>query len=303
MSDFERISMDPAKTPDIDRKAVQSMEPTPQKKRQRAEVAPVPPEKQLRILLVEDEEISQEVAMRVLRRRGHAIKSAASGQQALDLWKEHRDHLDIIVTDISMPDMGGVELAQQIRVLEAEGSSRIPIVAMTANAMKGDTDRYLAAGMDSYVAKPIRPIDFLGMIEDLVATGECSPAPASPQETVESEKSVCRVEDVLAAYDQDLLFVGEIVDLFFELYREEFPRIQAALDQQDLPVLAQRVHRVKSSIGNLKGEAMRAAAEALEYQARAGEQAGLDQLVAKLDAEFQRVKPVLEGIVRGEFTP
>ncbi len=112
---------------------------------------PVP---ELKILLVDDNPVNQKVALRLLEKEGHTVAIAANGRAALDLWE--RQAFDLILMDVQMPEMDGLEVTAAIRRAEAGTGRHVPIIALTANAMAGDRERYLASGMDGYVPKPIR---------------------------------------------------------------------------------------------------------------------------------------------------
>lgn len=131
----------------------------------------VPLERRRRILLAEDEDISREVVMRLLSRRGHQVTAAINGHDALKKWMAAPEAFDVLVTDISMPEMGGVELTCAIREVDEPAGRQLPIIAMTANALKGDAERFLAAGMNHYIAKPFRSEAFLELIEDIAPIG------------------------------------------------------------------------------------------------------------------------------------
>jgi signal transduction histidine kinase/DNA-binding response OmpR family regulator len=121
----------------------------------------------LRILLVEDNSINQRVASILLEKRGHTVTVACNGRQAIDLFDEQA--FDVILMDVQMPEMDGFEATAAIRTKEKATGQRIPILAMTAHAMKGDKERCLDAGMDGYVTKPIKPAALLA--EVVAATG------------------------------------------------------------------------------------------------------------------------------------
>jgi PAS domain S-box-containing protein len=124
-------------------------------------VAPAPPWKRqpaLSLLLVEDHPINQKLAMTLLQRWGHRVTLAVNGQEGVDLFQSRP--FDLVLMDMQMPVMGGIEATRRIRTYEAgQGLARTPILAMTANAMEGDRDRCLEAGMDDHIPKPIRPAD------------------------------------------------------------------------------------------------------------------------------------------------
>ncbi|MEJ2055960.1 MAG: response regulator, partial [Calditrichaceae bacterium] len=119
--------------------------------KKRPAIEPMPA---LKILLAEDNVINQKVADRLLKRWGHRVTIANDGQEAVELYKQNA--YDLVFMDIQMPNMDGLEATRLIRDLQnGKYNTKIPIVAMTAHAMKGDRERFLAAGMDDYISKPV----------------------------------------------------------------------------------------------------------------------------------------------------
>jgi CheY-like chemotaxis protein len=108
----------------------------------------------LRILLVEDNLINQKVAVRLLEKHGHRVVVAGNGQEAL--YTLEREPFDLVLMDVQMPEMDGLEATRAIRAREQGTDRHLPIVALTAHAMMGDRERCLAAGMDGYVTKPVQ---------------------------------------------------------------------------------------------------------------------------------------------------
>jgi CheY-like chemotaxis protein len=132
----------------------------------------------LRVLLAEDNPVNQKVALRLLERRGHSVVCVNDGLEAVQAFV--RAPFDIVLMDIQMPNMDGIEATAEIRRQECAGSKHTPILALTANAMKGDRERCLSAGMDGYVAKPLRPEKLFEAIAGLCAApGAPSPEPAT----------------------------------------------------------------------------------------------------------------------------
>ena len=125
-------------------------------------VAPAHP---LRILLAEDNAVNQKLAVRLLEKQGHSVTIVGNGREALAALEA--GEFDAVLMDVSMPEMDGLEATAQVRRSEAErGGRRLPIIAMTAHAMKGDRERCLEAGMDGYVSKPIRPDELARALAD-----------------------------------------------------------------------------------------------------------------------------------------
>jgi two-component system, sensor histidine kinase and response regulator len=152
----------------------------------RALPPPPPPDGRLRILLAEDNEVNQLIALNMLRRQGHAVVMAHDGQEAVDAFT--REPFDLILMDVQMPVMGGFDATRRIREMEAAGAMpgepdrpvRVPIIAMTAYAMKGDRESCLDAGMDEYISKPIKMRELLTMINRVMSRSQ--PAESHPAE-------------------------------------------------------------------------------------------------------------------------
>jgi CheY-like chemotaxis protein len=130
----------------------------------------------LSILLAEDNLVNQRLASRLLEKRGHRVAVASTGREALD--RLEREHFDLILMDVQMPDMDGLQATALIRQREDPLGMHTPIVALTAHTMKGDRERCLAAGMDEYITKPIEAAKLIEIVESVAACG-AGPGPAA----------------------------------------------------------------------------------------------------------------------------
>jgi signal transduction histidine kinase/CheY-like chemotaxis protein len=124
----------------------------------------------LRILLAEDNPVNKELAVRILQREGHSVHVALNGREALEAATTYS--FDLILMDVQMPELGGLDATQLIREREGRLGRRTPIIALTAHAMAGDRERCLAAGMDDYLTKPLRPKDLLAKVDAIALTRE-----------------------------------------------------------------------------------------------------------------------------------
>jgi CheY-like chemotaxis protein len=120
----------------------------------------------LNILLAEDGIVNQRVAVGLLERRGHAVVIANNGREALEALEKQL--FDLVLMDVHMPEMDGYEATAAIRQSEQQSGEHMPIIAMTANAMKGDRERCLEAGMDGYLAKPVKPGQLFAVIDEMI---------------------------------------------------------------------------------------------------------------------------------------
>ena len=130
-----------------------------------------------RILLAEDNVINQKLAVHMLTRMGHSVVVAADGRKAVEAFQAER--FDLVLMDVQMPEMDGFEALAVIKSLPTGGRPRVPIISLTAHAMKGDRERCLAAGFDGYLSKPIRSAELNEAIDALTSR---PPAPDDPEE-------------------------------------------------------------------------------------------------------------------------
>jgi len=124
--------------------------------------------------LAEDSLFNQKLMVGLLEKRGHRVTLAENGREAVAAFQSHQ--FDVVLMDVQMPEMDGLEATAAIRQLES-AAARTPIVALTAHAMKGDRERFLAAGLDDYVAKPVRPPELMEAIRRAVRASRPSGSP------------------------------------------------------------------------------------------------------------------------------
>jgi two-component system sensor histidine kinase/response regulator len=251
---------------------------------------PVPvAEKQasLRILLAEDNKINQAVATGLLQKRGHEVVVANNGLEALAILDT--TSIDVVLMDIRMPEMDGFAATAAIREREKTTGAHLPIVALTAHAMEGDRERFLDAGMDGYLSKPIRVKD---MEEMLTGIGRRGLDDTTPEETAMRLPAGSVDEaDLLQRLDGDLELLSELTEVFREDYPAQLQLAREALADGDQEELRGVGHSLKGSLANLAaGEACGMAA-IIEELANRNELMGagpkLDQLALELDRVYE----------------
>jgi PAS domain S-box-containing protein len=249
------------------------------------------------ILLVEDNPVNQRVAHEILARRGHRVRIAGNGREALDVLAAWTPHL--VLMDVQMPGMNGLEATTAIRAAERDRGGHLPIVAMTAHAMEGDRDRCLSAGMDAYLTKPVSAALLLEMVDRMVnsqmaeSRGE---APDPPQVSGMDGEVIDRAA-ALERVDGDTELLGEIAQLFLDDADALTAEIRQAVHEADAPRIMRSAHRLKGSVATLAARGATDAALRLENMGRSGELAGATAALASLEAEMARLQPALRALV------
>jgi signal transduction histidine kinase/CheY-like chemotaxis protein/HPt (histidine-containing phosphotransfer) domain-containing protein len=201
------------------------------------------------VLVVEDNPVNQKVAATMLKKRGHRVVVASNGREALEALDKER--VDLVLMDVQMPEMDGFEATGLIRDREKGNGGHIPIVAMTAHAMKGDREKCLAAGMDNYVSKPIRAEDLFSIIEDLAHRSQEKKKEGTPtSKHVEAfAEDILDLSKAMSVVDGDRELFEEVANLFLEDAAEKLAKLREGVVRGDASVVAQAVHTLKGSMG------------------------------------------------------
>ena len=236
----------------------------------------------LQVLIAEDNRVNRFVATRIFEKLGHQVTVARNGREALVAVQAGR--FDLIAMDVQMAEMDGLEATKAIRAWEKTTGAHTPIVAMTAHAMKGDRERCLAAGMDSYISKPIRVRDLVQVIDQLISP-LCSadvPRPATAR-----EDGVVDETAVLAGVDGDRQLLREVVRLFLADYPQRLVEIKDAIRRGDAGALWRAAHTLKGSVGNFAATRAFAAAQRMESVGKNGDFGGAaNEACATLESEL-----------------
>jgi two-component system, sensor histidine kinase and response regulator len=210
----------------------------------------------MRILLVEDNVVNQRVALGLLNRRGHDVTIAGNGREALDCLDTER--FDVVLMDLQMPVMGGLDATREIRQREAATGAHVRIIAMTAHAMTGDRDRCLEGGMDGYMSKPINPQLLFSLVEQSSDHPAAqAAAPASTAKTFDRQALLDRV-----AGDQELM--AEVIRIFLEDCPVQLAAIRLAVEDKGPAAIRIAAHALKGAAGNLSADRLFEAAGLLE---------------------------------------
>jgi len=262
----------------------------------------------LNILLVEDNPVNQELATRLLERLSHRVTLANNGVEAVDLFDS--GHFDVILMDMQMPVMGGVEATEAIRSREMRRSwvvshevKPVYIIAMTANVMASDRDRCMEAGMNDYVAKPLRPAELFAAL-DRCRGGSRNEHIVFGAEPVRAGGQL----DLAAALNDigDPELFATMVGMFLSEWDTHLGRIKKALDSADAAELRMHAHTVKSLLAMFHAENARHHAMEIEQAVITADDvdwANCKRLHAALVNEMSQIKPVLKRYVETRLIP
>jgi CheY-like chemotaxis protein len=256
--------------------------------------APPAPSRALRILLAEDGLVNQRVALSMLERRGHTVVVANNGREALAALE--REPFDLVLMDVQMPEMDGLEAAAVIRQRERQSGGHIPIVATTADAMQGDRQRCLDAGMDDYLSKPIHADALYAMIDAHPAVPPAPPSAAPPPAAADT---IVDWEAALARVQGRADHLRQLIGLFEKECARLLPEIRRAIVVGDVAALRRAAHTVKGSAACFAARPATDAAQCLERMARDGDLAHAEPACAALEAELHRLLPVLAAYAKG----
>ena len=219
----------------------------------------------LRVLLVEDNAINQKVASRMLTRWGCEVDIVADGQSALDALSANS--YDLVMMDCHMPVMDGYEATAAIRSREKHTGQHMPIVAMTANALAGDRERCIAAGMDDYVRKPVNPGDLLDALRRWGGMRQAAELANLPGPAL----TVLNPEQLLEACGGDHELAGEITAEFASTAPAAFDSVASAIAGANFGALVAAAHNLKGSCWAIGAAALGATLQELELMGKAGD--------------------------------
>jgi CheY-like chemotaxis protein/HPt (histidine-containing phosphotransfer) domain-containing protein len=254
-----------------------------------------------RILLAEDNRVNRMLASEILQQDGAECRAVANGTEAVQAVRDEQFHLALM--DCQMPHLDGFQAARQIRDLEAGGhlDGHLPIIALTANAIKGDREQCLQAGMDEYISKPFASEALLAMIGRLLGVKEEPAADEPPADAPPAEPTLTTAQPAATTPDApidhrglmarclgNLEFAQSLLSVFAEDLPERMELIARQLREKDVAAVVESAHTLKGSAGMMSAESLRAVAAQIEALGKAGDLAEAVSLAERLGQEANR---------------
>jgi len=260
-----------------------------------------------RVLLAEDNDINRLVAEQVLTDAGHTVVTAANGREAVVKFKAQV--FDAVLMDIHMPEMDGYDATTAIREFEQGTNHYIPIIAITANAIKGDRERCLDAGMDGYLAKPFQSHELLDILEAVVEKhAKTWTSVAVTESNISSKSLASNASEVLDAnklverLNGDTALLNRVVMLFCSRYPEQLTAIARAIEAQDNETLYKVAHALKGSIGNFTDKQAFITANQLEMMGRENDLMHAKSVLMALEEEVKELDTALHQLTVHGFS-
>jgi signal transduction histidine kinase len=247
------------------------------------------PRKSYRILVAEDNIVNQRMVLRLLAKLGHKAELVPNGLEALAAL-EHSSDFDLVLMDLQMPEMGGFEATAAIRRQEETTGRHIPVVALTAHAMKGDRERCMAAGMDGYLPKPVQRDELREVIQQL-AGGRARADATVREQGIEGDEA-----SLLKRFGGDRKFLRGMVRIFLADAPKRLAEIRRAIEQRDAEALRIAAHTLKGSTANFVGKLAVEAALQMEMMARDQDLTDAEAGYSRLEDEIRRLTEFLKSI-------
>jgi len=246
----------------------------------------------LRVLLAEDDLINRQLAEHLLRKSGYQVTAVQNGRLAVAaIQAAGLCGFDVVLMDVQMPEMDGLEATATIRTLEQGTSTHLPIIAMTAHAMKGDRARFLASGMDGYVAKPVEARLLVRAIEEALPARSDARAESGPKiisrPAIDWKHGLARVEG-----DSELF--RDLLRLFAREAPATLDRLRISVERKDAAGIERAAHKLKGSLSNFGADDAIQAASRLETLARDGDLEPTRDALNNLEKEIGRVLAEIE---------
>jgi two-component system, sensor histidine kinase and response regulator len=237
----------------------------------------------LRILVAEDNDLNQQVVQHFLGRAGHTVQIARDGRQALEALEQ--GGFDLMLLDVHMPELDGLAVVEALRRREQTTGGHLPVIALTARSMQGDRERCLAAGMDDYLAKPVRREALMAAIER-VLTGRLSAAPAA---------ELLDPAALLTACDSDANLLSQMIAVFRAGALGHASRIGDAVQSGNAPALREAAHKLRGLVAPFSSRAAEAACR-LEQAAGEAHLDGAREQFSALTAMIENLGPLLADL-------
>jgi PAS domain S-box-containing protein len=268
------------------------------RERQRTPARTTDVQRSARVLLAEDNPVNTRLMLVILERHGYNVVTASTGRQAVEAVAAER--FDVVLMDMQMPEMDGFEATAAIRAAEAGTSRHLPIIALTARAMKGDREACLAAGADAYLPKPVRTPDLVTLLDEMLRQTPLDRIETPAGEAVSDTPPAFDEDDMLARVSGDRQLLAELVEMFLDEWPKTILKLRRGFDERDAHAIERAAHNLRGALGAFSAEAASRTALAVETLGRGGEVTGADVLFEQLEQELAALSQQLDRFAHAD---
>jgi two-component system sensor histidine kinase/response regulator len=265
-------------------------------------VAQLPTRRSLHVLLAEDSPVNRQLVIEILLQQGHTVEVACNGREAVGALQCGR--FDIVLMDVQMPEMDGLQATSEIRRQEQKAGAHVPIIALTAHAMTGARELCQEAGMDGYLQKPFYPADLYNALSPYCSRrDESTPANAYcvTEESAQSvEPQVLNAAEALARAGGNKQLLGRVCQVFLENLPAMWTEIQTSVANTDAAAIQRSAHTLKGSASAIGAQAASASARDLEMMARSRTLDGAGTAFGRLEHELTQLRTAVADL-RDQF--
>ena len=248
----------------------------------------------VRILLAEDNEINQKLAVSMLKKIGYRVDVAANGKEAIEALE--KSSYDAVLMDIRMPEMDGLEATRIIRDPQSKvRNHNIPIIAVTASALTGDRELFLKAGMNDYISKPIDSQNFLATIAKHTTDSD-APENETADSIEQDEADIFNQDELLNRTGGDEELLEELLNLFLKNFPDQLQALKQALQHNDIEQVAHQAHTIKGSSANMGAYALKNAALSMETAGKDNDPVLAQAALKQLYSEFNKFQAFISNL-------
>ena len=256
--------------------------------------------RRVRILVAEDNVVNQKVALRILQKLGYRADAVANGQEAVTALETIP--YDLVLMDVQMPDMNGFEATRRIRDPESRVLRHdIPIIAMTAHALKGDREKCLEAGMNDYLTKPVTALALNEILEKTLTAGP-SATLITPESDPRHAKPV-HIQRIQAIADGNLAFEQDLIETYLSQTEQHLKALESSVHESNEEELEHWAHTIKGSSANAGAKGMQEIAGRIEQVPAGEDPAQGPELLTELRSEFERVRRYFKAYLASRLSP
>ncbi|MBN1904862.1 MAG: response regulator, partial [Deltaproteobacteria bacterium] len=255
--------------------------------------------RRLRILVAEDDTINQKIIISIMAKIGYMAKVVINGHEAIRALEQ--ESYDLVLMDCQMPVMDGYEATAIIRSMDSKVKDHdVPVIALTGHALDGDMEKFIKAGLDDYLSKPVKPQELADMIDKWLSKQEPVQDKEVTAVNMDTEDDVFDLSVLMSNFSEEKSLINNILNDFCEYLPDKLSALKDACAKNDSHLVKHEAHALKGSSGNIGAIALQKIARQIENWAKSGDITGIDTLITQLDEQSEILLTAIKGLLSQE---